>query len=67
MDGTAANFFFGELPTWGGTLGPKLHAGGGFFGPQFFIILKNSQKNLSNEGLNFILSSLEVGHWVAQT
>ena len=42
--------------------GPKLHPGGGFFGPCFFIIFKNSYQNLSNEGSNFILSSLEVGH-----
>ena len=47
--------------------GPKLHTGGGFFGPWFFIILKKSHKDLSNEGSNFILSSLEVGHWAAQT
>ena len=48
-------------------LGPKLHPGGGFFGPWFFIILKNSHQDLYNEGSSFILSSLEVGHWVAQT
>ena len=48
-------------------LGPKLYPRGGFFGPWFFIIIKNSHKDLSNEGSNFILSSLEVGHWVAQT
>ena len=51
----------------GENLGPKLHPGGGFFGPWFFIFLKNSHQDLSNEGSNFILSSLEVGHWVAQT
>ena len=28
----------------------------------FFMILKNSGQELSNEGSNFILSSLEVGH-----
>ena len=28
----------------------------------FFIILKNSHQDLSNEVSNFILSSLEVGH-----
>ena len=44
-------------------LGPKLHPGG-FFGPWFFIILKNLHQDLSNEGSNFILSQLEVGHWV---
>jgi hypothetical protein len=45
----------------------KLHPGGGFFGPWSFIILKNAHQDLSNEGSNFILSSLEVGHWAAQT
>ena len=50
-----------------GNKAPKLHPGGGFFGPWFFIILKNSHQDLSNEGSNFILSSLEVGHWAAQT
>ena len=29
-----------------------------------FLNLKNSSQDLSNEGSNFILSSLEVGHWV---
>ena len=38
----------------------------GFFGPQSFIILKNSHQGLSNEGSNFILSQVEVAHWVAQ-
>ena len=32
-----------------------------------FLILKNSGQDLSNDGSNFILSSLEVGHWAAQT
>ena len=59
--------FFGDQPTWGGNLGPKLYPSGGFFRSWFFIILKNSHQDLSNEGSNFILSSLEVGHWVAQT
>ena len=48
-------------------MGPKLHPAGGFFGPWFFIILKNSGPDQSNEGSNLILSSLEVGYWVAQT
>ena len=60
-------FFSTDFPTWGGNLGPKLHPGGGFFGPWPVVILKNSHQDLSNEGSNFILSSLEVGHWVAQT
>ena len=28
---------------------------------------KNSGQDLSNKGSNFILSSLKVGHWAAQT
>ena len=31
-----------------------------------FYNSKNSHQDLSNEGSNFILSSLEVGHWVAK-
>ena len=30
------------------------------------FILKNSGQDLSNEGSNFILGSLEAGHWVTQ-
>ena len=57
-------FFLADLLTWGVSLGPKLHPGGEFFGP--FLILK-SLHQLSNEWSNFILSPIEVGHWVAQT
>ena len=67
--GTAKSSFFfltSDQPE-GQYLETKLHPGGGFFGPWFFIILKNSHQDLSNEGSNFILSQLEVGHWVAQT
>ena len=53
------------MTTGGGKKATKLHPGDGFFGPWSFIILKNSHQDLSNEGSNFILSSLEVGHWVA--
>ena len=55
------------MTTGGGKKATKLHPGDGFFGPWSFIILKNSHQDLPNEGSNFILSSLEVGHWVAQT
>ena len=65
MDGTAV-IFLADLPTWGLSLGPKLHPGDGFFGPWPFLTLKSSHQDLSNEGSNFILSPLEVGHWVAQ-
>ena len=67
MDRTVVNFFLADLPTWGGSLDPKLRPGGRFFGPCPFLILKNLHQDLSNEGSNFILSALEVGHWVAQT
>ena len=40
---------------------------GWIFRQWFFYNLKNSGQDLSNEGSNFILSSLEVGHWVVQT
>ena len=56
-----------DLPTWGISLGPKLQPGGRFFGPRPFLILKSSHQDLPNKGSNFILSQLEVGHWVAQT
>ena len=37
-----------------------------FLDHDFYLILKNLHQDLSNEGSNFILSSQEVGHWVAQ-
>ena len=39
----------------------------GLFGQWYSIMLKSSYQDLSYEGSNFILSPLEVGHWVAQT
>ena len=48
-------------------MGPKLHPGGGFFGPLPFLVLKSSHQDLSNEGSKFSLSPLEVRHRVAQT
>ena len=59
--------FLNKCPLGEGSKAPKLHHGDGFFEPWSFIILKNSHQDLPNEGSNFILSSLEVGHWVAQT
>jgi hypothetical protein len=53
---------FFEFPLGEGSKAPKLQPRAGFFGPWSFIILKNSHQDLSNEGSNFILSSLEVGH-----
>ena len=66
MDGTAVNFLLADLPTWGVSLGPKLHHGGRFFGPGPFLILKSSNQDLPNEGYHFILTPLEIVHWVAQ-
>jgi hypothetical protein len=63
----SADFVLKEWPLGEGKRPPKLHPRGGFFGPWSFTILKHSHQGLSNEGSNFILSSLEVGHWAAQT
>ena len=63
----SAGFFLKTWPLGEGNKTPKLHTWGGFFGPWSFIILNNSHQDLSNEGSNFILSQLEVGHWVAET
>ena len=61
------HFFLTSGQHGGEYLKPKLHPGGGLFSPWFFIILKNSHQDLSIEGSKFILSSLDGGHWVAQT
>ena len=55
--------FFQKLPLGEGKWPPKLHPGGGFFGPWSFITLKNSHQDLSNERSNFTKEFLEVGHW----
>ena len=65
MDRALSWFFFLKWPLGEGKRPPELHPEGGFFWPWSFIILKNSHQGLSNEGSNFILSSLEVGHWAA--
>ena len=64
---TRLSWFKKKCPPGEGSKDPKSHPVGRFFGPWSFIILKNSHQDLSNEGSNFILSSLEVGHWAAQT
>ena len=46
-------------------LGTKITPQGLIFWTMIFYNLKNSSQDLSNEGSNFILSSLEVGYWVA--
>ena len=67
MDRTLSWFFLKKRPLGKGKRPPNYTPGRGFFGLWSFIILKNSHQDLSNEGSNFILSSLEVGHWAAQT
>ena len=43
-------------------LGTQITPRGWIFWTMIFYNLKNSHQDLSNEGSNFILSSLEVGH-----
>ena len=62
MDGTLDPISFYEITTYGG---PWEHPLGGFFGPWLSIILKSSHQNLSYDESTF-LSSLKIGHWVAQ-
>ena len=59
MDHLLSSLMIGNCPLRGNNLGLKLHPGGGCFGPWSFIILKSSHQDLSNEGLNFILSQVE--------
>ena len=39
------SIFLADLPTWGGHLGPKIHPGGGYFGPWFFITWNTAEVN----------------------
>ena len=50
------------LDIMGGILGTQITPGDWNFWTTFFFNLKNSGQDLSNEGSNFILSSLEIGH-----
>ena len=59
----SADFFWKKYQLGEGNEAPKLHPGGGFFGPWSFITLKNSHQDLSNERSNFTKEFLEVGHW----
>ena len=61
MDGTAFKVFFVICPHEAGTWDPNYNPEVDFLN-QFFIILKNTHQDLSNEGSNFFLSSPEVGH-----
>ena len=57
------HFFFCQVTRVGAvTWDPNYTQGVDFLDHDFFIILKNSHQELSNEGSNFILSSVEVDH-----
>ena len=58
MDGTAVKFFLMICPHEAGTWDPNYTPWVDFLDHD---ILKNSGQDLSNEGSNFVLSSLEVG------
>ena len=60
----SCHFFSDKWQAW---IGTQITPCVGFFGSWLFIILKNSHQGLSNEGSTFILSSLGVDHWFAQT
>ena len=49
-----------EVGNWDSNYTPGVN-----FWTMIFYNLKNSRQDLFNEGSNFILSSVEVGHWVA--
>ena len=66
MDGTAVKFYLVICPHEAGTWDSNYTPGVDFLDHDF-LSSKNSGQDLSNEGSNFILSLLEVGHWVAQT
>ena len=60
------HFVFRQVDIIGGNIWDPNYAPGLDFWTTFFFNLKNSGQDLSNEGSNFILSSLEVAR-VAQT
>ena len=61
-------FFLPIFPHEAGTWNPNYTPGPGLIiCTMIFYNLKNSHQDLSNEGSNFILSSLEVGHCVSIT
>ena len=68
IDGRRIGLFRGARITTGWLeLGTQITPRGWIFWTMIFYNLKNSGQDLSNEGSNFILSSLEDGSWVAQT
>ena len=63
MDRTLSSLAKFESSNLGMILGTQITPRGWIFWTMiFFIALKNSGQELSNEGSNFILSSLEIGH-----
>ena len=63
MDRTLSSLAKFESSNLGMILGTQITPRGWIFWTMiFFIVLKNSGQELSNEGSNFILSSLEIGH-----
>ena len=62
MDRTLSALAKFESSNLGQILGTQITPRGWIFWTMIFIILKNSGQELSYEGSNFILSSLEVGH-----
>ena len=61
MDGTASKMFLVICPHEAGTWDPN-YAPGVDFLDHNFLSSKNSGQDLFNEGSNFILRSLKVGH-----
>ena len=60
------SIFFGWSAHMRRELGTQITPWGWIIWTMILYNLKNYSQDLSNEGSNFILSSLEVGHWVAQ-
>ena len=62
LDSYVVILFSDKWTAWGGILGTQNYTPGVDFLDHNFFNLKNLGQDLSNEGSNFILSSLEVGH-----
>ena len=67
LDSDLVPLFQFKWTSWGLLLGTQVTPLGVDFLDHNFLSSKNLGKDLSNEGSNLILSSLEVGHRVAQT
>ena len=62
LDNYVVILFSDKWTSWVGILGTQITPGDWIFLNHIFFNLKKSGQDLSNEGSNFILSSLEVGH-----